>query len=521
MTLPNIVFIVLDTLRADRVILSKNNECITPFIKSLLNNSIYFKNCISNSPWTIPSHISMFTGLYHTQANLLSKKFRVLSNKIPTLAEILQNMGYYTTCFSENPYISKAYALTRGFNKTFYSDWDFNPKWIRKNFKLSFFLKALQKLDFYFKNKIKFKFFLRIWHILNKISERIIKLIIKTFFFNEIKFELKNDTIKDLEKFGKTFKNGNFEKPFFLFFNLLTTHDPYIPLERTFEKFDISIKDFKNVKNLSLFNSRAVLDINIKSKRLNNDTIRSVAKLYDACVFSGDIIVKYLFSILNKHNLLENSYVIITSDHGEHLGSKLDHFLWEHSTYQSVYKSLNKVPLLIYNKDFKKTIIDNQVQLKDLFHTVLDITKIPPNKNKYLELSKSILYQIKNGLTPKYIFGDYLKEKQSMFRLINYHRRSINKDLIYKIYNHIYFLRSNNYKIISFNNQEIDEFYDILKDPDEKTNIIERNEEEYEKMKSFLRKIIKKINNIEEIKDLINRKEKNLIKSFAKRIKIP
>lgn len=52
MNYPNIIFIVLDTLRVDRVLATYKNKNLTPYIKSLLKNSIYFENCIANSPWT-------------------------------------------------------------------------------------------------------------------------------------------------------------------------------------------------------------------------------------------------------------------------------------------------------------------------------------------------------------------------------------------------------------------------------------------------------------------------------------
>jgi len=518
MTQPNIIFIVLDALRADKMTLTENDNYLTPFMKSLLINSIYFANCISNSPWTVPSHMSMFTGLYHTQIKLVNKNKEKLSDKIPILAEILKETGYNTICFSENPYISKIYGLTRGFEKIFnVSDW--NP-WIREDFKMSILIKILEKLDFFFKNKFRFKTFLKVWPHLKKRCEKIIKSIIKKLFLNEIIFKLKNDTIKDLEELSKTLKNNNKEKPLFLFFNFLTTHDPYIPLIRTFKKFNLSINDFKIIKDMIIFKLETLLDINIKSKRLNDDMIKAIAKLYDACVFSSDIVVKHLFSILNKCNLLDNSYIIITSDHGEHLGSNLDHYLWEHNTYLSVYKSLNKVPLLIFNKNFTKTIINDQVQLKDLFHTILHITGIPPNKNKYLELEKSIMYQINNGAMPKYIFGEYLKQKKNMLDLINSYRNTINKHLIPTIFNHLYFLRSNNYKIISYDNLDKDEFYDIINDPDEKLNIIDKDVENYKKMKLFLLNFLKKINDLKEIKDFITEKEKDSVKRSIAQLKI-
>ncbi|MHA1763224.1 MAG: sulfatase-like hydrolase/transferase, partial [Promethearchaeota archaeon] len=59
---PHIIFIILDTLRADRVSYHEKNNTITPFLNKLIEHSLCFENCIANVPWTLPSHISMFTG---------------------------------------------------------------------------------------------------------------------------------------------------------------------------------------------------------------------------------------------------------------------------------------------------------------------------------------------------------------------------------------------------------------------------------------------------------------------------
>ncbi|MFX0142296.1 MAG: sulfatase-like hydrolase/transferase, partial [Candidatus Hodarchaeota archaeon] len=96
MSSPSIILIVLDALRADRVFSNYKNKIMTPTMKKLLENSIYFENCIANSTWTIPSHVNMFTGLYQTQKLLLNKNHKNLGNKIPILAEILKDLGYST-----------------------------------------------------------------------------------------------------------------------------------------------------------------------------------------------------------------------------------------------------------------------------------------------------------------------------------------------------------------------------------------------------------------------------------------
>ena len=512
---PNIIFIVLDTLRGDSVFSNYKNKKITPFLKELLENSMYFENCIANAPWTLPSHINMFTGLYQTQAALVNNELEKLSNKIPILTEILKEMGYSTFCFTENAFISKTYGLARGFD-ILKKVWDWNP-WIRLKFNLSYFIKLLERIDSFLNSKIKIKVFLKLWIHLRDRIENILKLIIKIFFFKDIIFKLKNNTINDLEQYKNQIKGHINNKPGYYFFNFLTTHDPYIPLLHSFKMFDVNLKDFKRIRDILINPKKARLDINIKSKLLSEKQVKTIKKLYDACVLSADVIVKKTLSILRELNLLGDSYIIITSDHGEHLGGRLDHYFWEHNTYQSVYEPLVRVPLLIYNKEFKKRIIKEQVQLKDLFHTIINLTGLP---NSYITLKKSIMNQIETNTTPEYIFGEYPNPKKVMHHLIDSHRRTITKSLIPKIFNDLYFVRSNSYKYIKYDNLPIEEFYDLLNDPNEQNNIFDKNNEEYKKMKLFLENQLKLIKDPEIIKDLITKKEKELVKKIISGFKI-
>jgi len=512
---PNLIFIILDTLRADRVLSTHKNINLTPFISSILDNSIYFENCIANSPWTLPSHISMFTGLYPTQCKVISNKVDRITNRTPLLAEILKDLGYFTVCFTENVFISKIYGLSRGFDKEL-QVWDMQP-WRSEKYKLSLFMTLLKKINSFIKKYVKSKIVLNIWPHIKDRSERLIKTIIKVLLFKEVIFKLKNDTINDLNKISQVVKKNTNGKPLYLFLNLLTPHEPYIPLIRFFKSFDITIKDFEKIKDMLADPSRYRLNVDINSKRLSDDIVDLIKKLYSACVLSSDIMVKKIFSILKKLGLIENSYIIITSDHGEHLGDHLDHYLWEHSTYISLYEGVIKVPLLIYNMNFKKKVVKYQVQLKDLFHTILHLTGIPAPQNIYLDINKSIIHQIKHKSTPKYIFGEYLNSKESMIDLINSHRRTINRSLIPKIFSDVFFLRSDSHKYIKYEINKFKEFYNLITDPHEQINLVSEDNDIFNEMKSKMKFVLEIINNPEELKDLITKREKDLIKKKISR----
>ncbi|MHA1695861.1 MAG: sulfatase family protein [Candidatus Helarchaeota archaeon] len=485
---PHIIFIILDTLRADRVSYHEKNNTITPFLNKLIEHSICFENCIANVPWTLPSHISMFTGLYPSQSTLLSGQVDRVSNNTPILAEILRDLGYYTICFSENVYVSKKFGLSRGF------DYMENPWigniWINKILPFYRILKLLYKIDKDIKNKKISNFLEKIWASFKNFCELIVKFIEKTFLLKKIIFNLKNNTLRDLEIFFNQIAEQIKNQPIFLFFNFLTPHDPYIPFRESLKKLNISWNNLNSIKEIIFNPLKYRININFNSKRLSLKRSEAIKTLYDACVHSSDMVIKKLYEYFKKLSLLENSYIIITSDHGEHLGNKEDHGLWEHCTYISLYEGVLKVPLLIYNEHFRKQVIHEQVQLKDLFHTILHVAAKSEEKCKYLKRENSILYQIKNKSTPPYIFGEFLKYNIGIHKLVNRHRRNIKQNLIPKIINHLYFLRTNRYKYIKFDKINHEEIYDLKEDPWEQKNLRDIKPEILaelrKKMESFL-----------------------------------
>ena len=292
---------------------------------------------------------------------------------------------------------------------------------------------------------------------------------------------------------------------------LVGEYCPYIPIIKVLKKFKI-------LKNFFLDIWKYLDRINLGSKHLSEKKIKTIKKLYDSCVYYDDLIVRKLFLFLKNNDLLNNTNIIITSDHGEHLCDKSDHYLWEHTTYQSVYESVIKVPLVIYNSKFNNKIVKNQVQLKDIFHTILHLTGISSTKNKYLSLKNSILFQIKNNTTPKYIFGEYLKSKETIINKINKLRKMVKPSIIPKLINNTFFLRTNTHKYIMYEDK-FEEFYDILKDPHEQLNLKDEYSKKYLKMKLKIQKLMKTTKNSEESKNVLILKEKAQINKIIKKIR--
>jgi arylsulfatase A-like enzyme len=113
---PNIVLVVFDTARADRFSAYGYREAKTPHFDALAARGVLFENAFATSSWTVPSHASLFTGLYPMThgANQVSQ---FLADEHVTLAELLTGAGYETVAFSNNAWVGDRTNLTQGFER--------------------------------------------------------------------------------------------------------------------------------------------------------------------------------------------------------------------------------------------------------------------------------------------------------------------------------------------------------------------------------------------------------------------
>ena len=111
---PNVLLLILDTVRAASMSLNGYDRATTPAIAAFAGTGVTFDRAISPAPWTLPAHASIFTGrLSHEVGTDFRKR---LDETHPTLAEILSERGYATAGFAANlAYTRTASGLARGF----------------------------------------------------------------------------------------------------------------------------------------------------------------------------------------------------------------------------------------------------------------------------------------------------------------------------------------------------------------------------------------------------------------------
>ncbi|MBD3247556.1 sulfatase-like hydrolase/transferase [Candidatus Pacearchaeota archaeon] len=270
---PNIIIIMMDTVRAKDLPMY-GGRAKMPFLSKFANKTRIYTQAYSVANWTLPSHGSLFTGVYPNKHGLDGWD-KQLNKSYKTLAERLKEEGYSTTFYTENPFLCEKYDIIRGFDKYHYVDKD-------------------------------------------------------------IGVDTKIDT-KYLKK----------NKPFLLFVNFMTAHFPY--------RINLSFlnKMSRKEANELLFRS----DYFGVRKIKNNEDYLKIKKKWNKVYLSTleylDFQLSNVFNKLKKKDLLKNSLVIMTSDHGEQIFdnekiTKQRDFVLGH---YCCYNSTIKIPLIIKHLD--------------------------------------------------------------------------------------------------------------------------------------------------------------------------
>jgi len=115
---PDVLLLVLDCVRADLFDAEVERAGGLPFLSQLRREALVFPAAVSPGSWTIPSHASLFTGLYPWDHGAHSRTGPLLTPGPETIAECLGRAGYATALYSGNAYVQDATGLSRGFDQT-------------------------------------------------------------------------------------------------------------------------------------------------------------------------------------------------------------------------------------------------------------------------------------------------------------------------------------------------------------------------------------------------------------------
>jgi arylsulfatase A-like enzyme len=338
---PNVIWIVWDTVRADRMSLYGHSTATTPNLDNWAKGARVYDNVVSTASTTTPAHAAMLTGLLPSQHGA-NNSHRWLEDSHVTLAELLRAEGYATYLWAANPHISSVENFQQGFGHEAHP-WD------------------------------------------ETYRERAIEIVTEKArgdFSSELGHKIETGDLKRWaikaagelaeEDFLAWLQDLDGEAPFFAFLNYMEAHRPFIPSRDARQR----VMTPQQVE-ASFRVDRSWVPMWSYTFGLKNYTLYEldlIARTYDATLTELDELFAHLLESLEKRDLLANTVVVLTADHGEHLG---EHHMMDHQ--YSLYGPAINVPLLLHYPARVEPGRDARpVMNYDLFPTILELVGLEP-----------------------------------------------------------------------------------------------------------------------------------------------
>lgn len=257
---PNIVLIVMDTLRAQNMSLYGAKPRTTPHLDRFSQRATLYSRSIATSPWTLPTHASMFTGLHPSEHG--ARVFRQSDTEYPigklgdqhtTLAEHLRKAGYETAGYTTNTgFLNPAWGLNQGFDiwlNQYMTARDLNQKhvfpWLRRKEKSS---------------------------------------------------------------------GSADDKPWFLFINYMDTHEPYNTARVRGFPDKLTNRNSREVLESVRF------PVMMRERPRPSKRLGVLEEQYNVSIANVDRAFGNLIELLEEADLLDSTLIVITSDHGQFFG---------------------------------------------------------------------------------------------------------------------------------------------------------------------------------------------------------
>ena len=316
---PDILIVVWDTCRADRLSAYGHPVETTPWLSRFAKDAVLFKEAFAPSPCTPPSHGSLFTGLLPRNHGLRQGLGDRLHPGIPTLAQTLRSAGYETVGFTANSFISGVTGLDAGFDRMVpvYLD-DPGTGWGR--------------------------------------AERVLAAV---------------DAWLEERAAASSSRRA---RPVFAFVNLMDVHLPRTPPPE-----DLAFVVGPQGVNPVILQAVAVESRDAAAhvfgiKKVDDATVAAMAPVYDAAVRHLDRSTGLLLDKLHAASLLQDGVVAVVGDHGDHLG---EHGLLSHE--MTLYDPVLRIPMVVRwpGRLDGGRVETAQVRLQDLYPTLLEAARVP------------------------------------------------------------------------------------------------------------------------------------------------
>ena len=400
----NVVLITIDSLRADRLSCLGYHRSLTPNLDKIAEKGCLCTQAISVGSNTRDSFPGIFASTYpFIFLKLNDRPYMQLPRECITITEILKENGYNTLAVNSNPLLTFYREYWRGF------DVCDDPLREKSRSRVFFYIRVVSKIA---KSRIKREPYLP-YPLPERVGNRALSLLKQT------------------------------PEPFFLWIHHMSVHVPYYPPVKFLNKIPTA--------NISYSKMRA---LNNKFRETPHEVSKAdrleIIDLYDAEVMNVDNHIGEFMEQLEGMNInFDNTYFIITSDHGDEFG---EHGGFGHS--EKLYDELIRVPLVIAGPGLNPRKITKQVSLLNLPPTILSVAI----NGKYPDfLGHDLLALMKYDRDgEEYVICEGCERGKPP----NNHRARDKKIAC----------RTHAWKYI-YNNNGTEELYDLRHDPEEKSNL--------------------------------------------------
>jgi arylsulfatase len=318
---PPIIWITVDTLRAENMSLHGYDLPTTPNLQQLAHTATVYTRALSQGPSTWQSVPSLLAGVTPYRHGGVTHTRRVREEE-RFVSEILQEQGYRTVAQSANPWVSPRYGMGQGFEEFRLYNTD-----------SELFLYDMMKL------------LMRLvpWEVFR------VRELLPSYAYVPIT-RLVDEALEIID-------DGGSGRPLFLYMQPIDPHGPYQPPLRYVHVRDASFTRRDYVSYWKLGPRKTVTP----AQRQN------IVALYDGEITYADAELGRLFAELRARGIFDRAMIIVTSDHGEQFQ---DHGLWRHSN--SLYQQLLHVPLIVkYPGQMDGGIVMDWVATFDIMPTIL------------------------------------------------------------------------------------------------------------------------------------------------------
>lgn len=321
---PNVVIVSLDTLRADRVGAYGYERGTTPNLDAFAEEAWVFEDTWSASSYTLPSHMSLFSGQHPSFHGVQKEGDGIDPERTALLARRLRDRGYRTAAFTGGGYLHPVFGFAQGFET--YSTVE--RVWNRESSRLR--------------------------EVLDELPGMGVELA-------------ESASLADVTEWLGEHRNESF----FLFFHTYAPHE-FDPPSSSRAALGIESPglsdDPVSLRHLGL-------TAEPPERPLPAAAAAQLDDLYDASVHQADLALGRLLQSLRDLDLMDDTIVVVTSDHGKEIG---DHGQVGHG--HTLYEELLQIPLVVHFPGMAPRRVSEPAMLVDIFPTLLDQLGLKPTK---------------------------------------------------------------------------------------------------------------------------------------------